>query len=172
MAVLCQIDAVVGKFRSLVVEAVFMDHNPLHRRHLNLVGDGQVVDAVADLVILHHENPVLGSVQVQTTRLVHNGRLRDVTVAMRVEIIHGHGVALGVSQAVPSFIATDGWINSEREQMLVVLSQNAIMNHSAPRSRFAGVDGSSGQDAGGANFVVHFTSLVEDVSKYIPKSKC
>lgn len=53
---------------------------------------------------------------------------------MGVEVIIRHGIALGVGQTISTFIATDGWINPEREQVLVVLSQNTIMDRGAPRN--------------------------------------
>lgn len=64
MAVLRQIDAVVVEFRALEMEAVFVGQNALHGRHLDLVGDWQMVDVVTDLVILNDERSILGSVQV------------------------------------------------------------------------------------------------------------
>ena len=115
VAELRQIDAMIAKFCSLEVEAISMSQNALHRRNLDLVGDWQVVHGVANLVILHHENSALGSVKIETTRLVHNGRLRDVAVAIRIKIVSGHGVALAISQAVSCFIAADSWIDSQRQ---------------------------------------------------------
>lgn len=58
------IDVVVGKFGTLVCEAVLVCDTFLERRCMNLVSYRLVVDRVADACVLNLESPVLIEVQI------------------------------------------------------------------------------------------------------------
>lgn len=168
MIVLCQVDAVVTEFRPFEVVAIWVCQDTLHRWNLDLVGDGKMIDRIPDLIVLHQVDTTLRRVKVQSTRSVYGCDLRDVAVAVRIEVAQLHRVAFGVGETVASLVATNGWINAERKQVLMMLSENTIVYDRSPRNRYTRVNSCGREDSSCAHFVVKLASLIEDESKYVP----
>ena len=160
IGVLGDVEVVVGELGAFVVVGVWVRENFLEGRRVDFVGDWLSVDGVADGGVLNFEDAVAVWVEVEARGGFDKGFLDGVADAVEVKGRAGHRVAFFVGEAVR--LAVDGWVDAEREDVLVVGSEDARVDDGAPRDGDPFVDGLGTDDAGGADLIREFTGLVED----------
>lgn len=138
VAVLDGVDVAVGEFDTLVVEGVLVGDTFLEWRSVDFVGDGLVVDGVADVDVLNFEGAVGVGVEVVAAGLRDEGFFGVVACAVGVEVAAGHRESIVVYEAVG--VAVDGGVDAEGEDVLVVGCQDSWVDDSAPRDADAVVD--------------------------------
>ncbi len=160
VGVLGHVEVVVGELGAFVVVRVRVRDYFLERGRVDFVGDWFSVDGVADGGVLDLEDAVGVRVEVEARGDFDEGFLDGVADAVGVEGRAGHGVAFFVDEAVR--VAVDGWVDAEREDVLVVGGEDARVDNGAPGDGDAFIDGLGADDAGGADFVGEFAGLVKD----------
>ena len=153
------VDAVVGEFGTLEVEAVLVGKKGLEGRGHDLVCDRLAIDGVALGGILNLEQSVLREVEIETGRFLNKVFLHEVARAMWIEVRTWHWMSFVVHEPVSG--AVKEGIYTEREDMLVMHGKNARMDDSAEGYLDSIIDRLSGKDTGCSHLVVHFSSLVE-----------
>lgn len=163
IAILDGVDVVIGELGALVVEAVMVRKNLLKRRSVDLVCHGLAIDWIADPSVLDLEGTVGIDVEIVTARLLNQSLLRVVACAVGVEFGARHWEGFVVDEAVA--VAVEHGVYAQGEDVLVVGGEDAWVDDGAPGDFQAFVDGLGAEDAGGADFVGPFASLVEDVGE-------
>lgn len=106
------------------------------------------------------EGSVFGEVEVVAAGVGDLGLGYGVAVSVWVEVAAGHGVGFVVDEAV-GVAAVDEGVDAEGEDVLVVGSEDAWMDDCSEVDLNTLVDGLGAEDSCGADFVVHFSGLVE-----------
>jgi len=78
---------------------------------------------------------------------------------VRIEVVDGHRVYFLIDDAVG--VPVNGWVNAQGEDVLVVSGEDARVDDCAPGHFDAFINRLSADNTGGADFIGHFTSLVE-----------
>ena len=159
VAVAGDVEIVVSELGALVVEALRVGEEFLEGGGVDLVGDGEAVDGVADRGVLDLEGPVGVVVGVEAAGLGHHRFAHRVARALRVQRRARHRVRFVVDEAVG--VPVDGRVDAQREDVLVVGGEDAGVDDGAPGDGEAGVDGLGAEDAGGTDFVDEVAGLVE-----------
>ena len=103
----------------------------------------------------------MGRVEVEAGGSGDGSFVDGVAHGVGVEVRRGgEGLYGGGDQGV--FVAVDGGVDAQREDVLVVHGEDAGVDDGAPGDGGVGVDGLRGDDAGGADFVGEFAVLGED----------
>lgn len=159
VAVADGVDVVVGELGALVVETVLVGEDFLERRGVDFVRHGLAIDGVADGGVLDLESPVRVRVEVIATGGGDKGFFCVVAGSVRVEVGAWHWVGFVVDEAVGGPV--EHGVYAEGEDVLVVGGEDAGVDDGPPRDFEVFVDGLGAQDAGCADFVRPFASLVE-----------
>ena len=166
VAVAGDVDIMVGELGAFEVETLWVGEDLLEGRSHDLVADGFVVDRVADGGVLDFEGAVGVWGEVEAGGVGDEGFGHGVACPMWVPVFgDGHGVGFVVDEAVG--VTFDHRVDAQGEDVLVVGGEDARVDHGAPGDADGVevvVDGLGGEDAGGADFVGHFASLVEHES--------
>jgi hypothetical protein len=85
LSVLGDIDAVIRELCPFVMIARRMCQKWLHRRNLNLVCNGLMVDGIADVSVLNHEDPTRLGIKIQSACFCYRCLNRSVSVTMWIE---------------------------------------------------------------------------------------
>ncbi len=156
------VEVVVGEFGALVVEGGGVRDHFLEARRVDLVADGFAVDGVPGGFVQDFEGAGGVVVCVEAGGLLDGGFRDGVADSVRVKFRDAHGVNFVVDEAVG--VAVDGWVDAEREDVLVVDGEDARVDDGSPWHFDAFVNGLSADDAGRSDLVGQLACLIEHES--------
>lgn len=159
VAVLGDVDVVVGELGAFVVEALRVGEHFLEGGGVDLVADGLAVDGVADGGVLDLEGSVDVVVDVDAAGFLDHRFFHHVARSLWVQCRARHGVGFVVDESI--VVPVDGGVDTEGEDVLVVGREHAWVDDCAPRDLETFVDGLGAEDTGGADFVDDISSLIE-----------
>lgn len=139
--------------KSASANNMFEEGGYLRGMSVELVTGGAAVDGVLGVLVDDLERPRLGDIQIFKARFLDNTLLNDEARAVRILLAHGNRMSLFYQQRILKPI--DSRINSQRKDVLMMSSQDLIVNNGAV-GRALGVerlvDGLSAEDTGGTDF--------------------
>jgi|SRR5579859_5159983 len=129
---------------------------------IKLVAGGLAVDRIAGTLVDNLEDTGFGDIEISISRLVHDALLDGESSPVGVLLAHGNRMRLLNDKRI--LLSVDRRINTEREDVLMVRSEDLVVDNGSPRQDLVVhrlVDGLRGEDTGRADFDMDVGSLSE-----------
>lgn len=126
----------------------------------NLVGNGLAVDRVELGRVGDFVDPVDRRINIEAGRRGDGTFTHRIPDSVRIEVGDGHRMHFRGCQRV--VVPVDRWVDTEREDVLMVGGQYTRLDNSSPGHRHALVNGLGTHNSRGAHLVTEFAGLIED----------